>query len=348
MSQVIFVTGAPYARGLAQAHACPEMVGAVREALRARLAEVALDTPTSRDFLAAQCAWTEQHAPEAMAEIAGIADGFSLSPDVVFAFLHANILADLAAATATADGCSAFARDGVVAKNRDVPAGLAPLQRLFVLRDPAWGGRSVLALGSLGAPGAWSSGMNSDGLALADTHIPTADHGPGMLRYLLMNRLLATCSRVKEALAAIAALPHAGGGALVLADATGAAAAVELRHGRVDIEQSAWVARTNHYTTAADRLPPVAHSAARLAVLRDLVASGATAETILAYGGPGEALCRPASDAAPTIAGAIWDTGALSARIAFGPPAAAPWRGFSLFAGEWRETRGQEPEKERN
>ncbi|MDW8443160.1 MAG: hypothetical protein RML45_01695 [Acetobacteraceae bacterium] len=38
--------------------------------------------------------------------------------------------------------------------------------------------------------------MNSDGLAVADTQIPTADHGPGMLRYLLMNRLLATCSRV--------------------------------------------------------------------------------------------------------------------------------------------------------
>lgn len=338
MSEVIVLEGDPYARGLAQARACPEMADAVRRAIRARLAEVPCASPASREFLAAQRAWTERHAPEAMAEVAGIAEGFGLDPAEVFAHLHANILADLAAATAVADGCSAFARDGVVAKNRDVRAELAPLQRLFVLRDPAWGGRSVLALGSLGAPGAWSSGLNSDGLALADTQIPTADHGPGMLRYVLMNRLLATCSRVAEALGAIAALPHAGGGALVLADATGASAAVELRHRRVDVEQAAWVARTNHYTAAADRLPPVPHSPARLAVLRALVAAGTPPETILAHRGPGEALCRPASDAAPTISGAIWDTRALAARIALGPPGTAPWREFRLLAGEWRET----------
>lgn len=338
MSQVVVLAGDPYARGLAQAQACPEMAEAVRRAIRSRLAEVPRESPASRDVLAAQRGWTERHAPEAMAEVAGIADGFGLDAADVFAFLHANILADLAAATAMADGCSAFAGRGVVAKNRDVRADLAPLQRLFVLRDPAWGARSVLALGSLGAPGAWSSGMNSDGLALADTQIPTADHGPGMLRYVLMNRMLANCSRVEEALAAIAALPHAGGGALVIADATGAVAAVELRHRRVDVERAAWVARTNHYTTAADRLPPVPHSRARLAVLRALLAAGTPPEAILAHRGPNEALCRPADDAAPTISGAIWHTRAQTARIAFGPPGAVPWLGFRFLDGEWRET----------
>ncbi len=338
VSQLIVLVGDPYARGLAQARACPEMAAFVRAAIRDRLAAAPTATPAARAFLAAQRDATARLAPEALAEIAGIAEGFGLAADEVFTFLHANILADLAAANAVTDGCTAFAREGVVAKNRDVCVNLAPLQRLFVLYDPTWQGRTVLALGSLGAPGAWSSGMNSDGLALADTQIPTADHGPGVLRYFLMNRLLATCSNVEEALGAIAALPHSGGGALVLADATGAAAAVELRHGRVDVERSAWVARTNHYTAAADRLCPVAHSAARLSVLRDLLAAGAAAEAILAHGGPGEPLCRPASDAAPTIAGAIWDTRALAARIAFGPPGAAPWHSFRLLDGEWRET----------
>ncbi|MCS6854501.1 MAG: C45 family peptidase [Elioraea sp.] len=338
MSGVILLEGDPYSRGLAQARACPEMVEAVRRAVRVRLSERALDSPAARAFLAAQGAWTERHAPEAMAEIRGIAAGFGLGRDDVFAFLHAHILADLAAAPAAADGCSAFARSGVLAKNRDVRPDLSPLQRLFLLRDPAWGKRSVLALGSLGAPGAYSSGMNSDGLAVADTQIPTIDHGRGILRYLLMNRLLATCSRVTEALAAIAALPQAGGGALVIADATGAVAAAELRYRRVDVERGAWVARTNHYTVVADRLPHVPHSDARLAVLRALVAAGTRPEAILAHRGPGEPLCRPAGDAGPTIAGAIWETRAPAARIAFGPPAAVPWRAFRFADGEWRET----------
>ena len=45
-----------------------------------------------------------------------------------------------------------------------------------------------------------------------------------------MTRLLRRCASVGEALAEIAALPHAGGGTMVLADAAGSHAAVELGH----------------------------------------------------------------------------------------------------------------------
>lgn len=334
---LVVLEGDAYARGLGQARACPEATPAVRGAIRGRVAAAATDTPAARSFLAAQREITARLAPEALAEIAGIAAGFGLGAGEVFVFLHLGCLADLAALPDDRDGCTAFARSGVVAKNRDFRPEHMELQRAFAHRDPAWNGRSVLCLGSLGAPGAWSSGMNSDGLALADTQIPTAAHGPGMLRYFLMNRLLARCTTVAEALDLIRALPHAGGGSLVLADASGAAAAVELRHGRVEIEQGACVARTNHYTGAPDRLAPVGHSAARLASLRAALAGTADPRAILALHAP-EALCRHEADPSLTLAGAVYDTVHRTASIAFGPPCTAPWRVFALGAEGWRET----------
>jgi hypothetical protein len=334
MSKVVVLRGDARARGLGQAQACPEMADAVRSSIRTRLA----GTPRDEAFLAAQRGATTALAPEAWEECAGIAEGFGLEPAEVFDFLHLGCLADLARLRDDPDGCTAFARDGVVAKNRDFRPEHVALQRIFLLQDPAWRGRRILCVGSLGAPGAWSSGMNSDGFALADTQIATADHGPGMLRYFLMNRLLATCATVAEAVAAIRATPHAGGGSLVMADASGAGAAVELRHGRVDIEQAACVSRTNHYTAAPERLAAVAHSAGRLETLRAALAEAPhDPRAILALHAP-TAICRHAPDPSPTLAGAVWDTLHGKARIALGPPCGTPWRVFEPAAGGWRET----------
>ncbi|MCS6932871.1 MAG: C45 family peptidase [Acetobacteraceae bacterium] len=336
---LVVLEGDAFARGRGQAAACPGMAGAVREAIRRRLAEAPARDARMDRFLAAQREVTARLAPEAEAEIAGIAEGFGLAAEEVFAFLHLGCLADLAAAPADTDGCSAFSVRGVVAKNRDFRPEHKALQRVFLHRDPAWGGRSVLCLGSLGAPGAWSSGMNSDGFALADTQIPTADHGPGLLRYLLMTRLLARCASVEQALAEIAALPHAGGGALVLGDASGAAAWAELRHSRVDLARGAWVAHTNHYLAAPDPLPPVDHSAGRLAVLERALAADPACDprTLLGAHAP-EALCRHAPDPSPTLAGAVWDCRDRSARIADGPPCSAAWARFVPDGRGWRET----------
>lgn len=335
---LVALEGDAFARGTGQALACPETAPAVREAVRGRLAQAPARDARMLRFLDAQREATVRLAPEAEREIAGIAAGFGLEAEEVFDFLHLGCLADLAAAPVDTDGCSAFAAGGVVAKNRDFRPEHKALQRVFALADPAWGGRRVLCLGSLGAPGAWSSGMNSDGLALADTQIATADHGPGILRYFLMNRLLARCATVEEALAEIAALPHAGGGSLVLADAAGDAAWVELRHSRVDVARGAWVAHTNHYTAAPEALAPVAHSVGRLAVLRAALAAGVPRDprALLATHAP-EAVCRHAPDPSPTLAGAVWDCRDRSAWIADGPPCASGWARFVADGPGWRE-----------
>src|SRR5690606_31741039 len=216
-----------------------------------------------------------------------------------------SVAGDVAALAVETDGCSALAVDGVLAKNRDFRPEHAALQRIFVHEDPIWGGRSVLCVGSLGAPGAWSSGINSDGFALADTHVSTADHGPGIHRYFLMNRLLSECATVAEAVALIAGLTHCGGGNLVLVDPSGAAAAVELRHGRVDISLAGRIARTNHFAAAPDVLAPVGHSVGRLETLQAAMAEGRLPPSgLLMLHGP-EAVCRHPPDRSPTLSGSV-------------------------------------------
>jgi isopenicillin-N N-acyltransferase-like protein len=138
----------------------------------------------------------------------------------------------------------------LVVKNRDYRGEHVQLQRVFLHRDPARPGEAVLCVGSLGSPGAFSSGMNAHGLALVDTHVSTRDHGPGLLRYFLMTRLLWRCRNVEEALRMIAGLPHAGGGSIVLGDKSGACAAVELGHSAWSAETSdRYVLRTNHFVS---------------------------------------------------------------------------------------------------
>ena len=109
----------------------------------------------------------------------------------------------------------------------------------------------MLCIGSLGSPGAYSSGMNAAGLAVVDTQVGVRTHRTGWLRYFLMTELLARTATVADALELIRSVPHAGGGTLILADAAGALAAVELGAEATAVEQSAPVRRTNHFTTAA-------------------------------------------------------------------------------------------------
>ncbi len=243
--------GDPYHRGRAQAALCPDSIAAVRAQLTARLAGAAplLAQPHVVRFLAAQWDFARRDDAPGMAELDGVADGYGLAPRDLFAFLHAGQLTGL-----PDDGCTAWAHvdpehGAILVKNRDLRGPALPLQRVFLHRDPAWGGRSVLCVGSLGAPGAYSSGINSDGFALVDTQVVTHDQGIGLLRYFLMTRLLATCASLEAAIATLHATAHAGGGTLVLADASGAIAAVEIGHSRVAVQRAStgWLARTNHF-----------------------------------------------------------------------------------------------------
>lgn len=355
------LSGDALARGRAQAET--PAAGPVVQAIRLRLGERAalFARPDVRGYLARQWDFAAANCGEELAEMTGVAEGFGIAPRDLFDFLHLGIVADLAQggvpqATAAgptvtdADGCSAWAladsEEGpALGKNRDFRGEHAGLQRVFLHADPAWpDGRRVLCIGSLGAPGAYSSGMNSDGLALADTAIATSDHGVGWLRYFLMTRLLARHATVAEALDDLRGLAHAGGGSLVLADAGGARAAVDLGHRKVQVEagNGDWIARTNHFAGgsvagAPDSAASSADSEGRLETLQRVLETGPKSLAVLRQvmashdrdGASG--LCRHAEGSdSRTLSGAVF---ACRARLLYfcpGNPCETEWLRYTM------------------
>ena len=348
MSDAIRLEGDAYGRGRGQAAAAPDMAGTVQAAIERRLAANADLTGNAsyRDYLERTANYLAEHDPEGSAEMAGIADGFAVPQPDLFAFLHMAVLRDMA----DSEGCSAFAYSdpqlgAVVGKNRDLSGPQLPLQRVFHHVDPAWGGRQCLFVGSLGAPGAYSSGVNSDGLALVDTQIATRDHGVGLLRYFVMTRLLVRCATVADALAEIGRLVHAGGGSLVLADSTGAVAAVELGHTRHAVEHkvAGSVAHTNHFvqpTMLAANLHgeggDADNSVGRLLRLKAWLAGPLGRSLKAARGELGShdsaertGLCRHGGDDGPnTVSGALFTTTPPTLYFCHGSPCTAEWRNY--------------------
>jgi hypothetical protein len=231
-----------------------------------------------------------------------------------------------------------------VVKNRDFSGTHRGIQTLARHDGPDVTTGAMLCLGSLGSPGAYSSGINAMGFALADTQVAVRSHRVGWLRYFLMGRLLARCATVAEALAMIRAQPHAGGGTLVMADAGGATAAVELGAAGPQITESAQSLRTNHFITpalAGDTLPPKddpisGNSRARLdfltATLPGRVWDRGAAQALMAsHPAEGAPICQHhgASDTA-TIASIVYACAARSALVCPQNPCSGDWRAHSL------------------
>jgi predicted choloylglycine hydrolase len=309
-----------------------------------------------RRFIAAQRTYTESHYPAILAEIRGIAAGFGLSDDLLFDYLHCSTAMDMTALSQhEADGCTSFAvatpaHGALLAKNRDYRDEHSRIQRVMRHTDPAWSEREILVLGSLGSPGNFSSGINKAGLAVSDTASRTADMGIGFHRYFLLTWLLVHCATVDEALAAIGRITHTGGGLLVLADASGTVAAVELGHRRVGIDRgcSGRVGRTNHFLTlaiaAAERnidynASRRANSIARWTALDPLLkrlpagASVQDATGLLQHHDPHNhaGFCRHGGDdLSTTISGAVYVCRERRLYAAFGQPCCAAWQRYEL------------------
>lgn len=353
---LLTLQGTAYERGLAQARTRPDLVDAVQRAVRGRLEglQAARQRPHVRELLAAQAAFLEQHDRSGFDESRGVADGFGLTHDELLAYLHGNVIADLArGAPPATDGCTAWAlqkpaaQGALVVKNRDYRGEHGLLQHVFVHEGADLRGRRLLCVGSLGSPGAFSSGLNSDGLAVVDTQIATHDHGVGWLRYFLMTALLRRCANVTEALSWLRSVPHAGGGTLVLGDRQGRLATVELGHrtGAVVESGGPWVARTNHFVSAALAAQTLGggddltdSSTARLDHVRRALQDqtrldAAEARRLMSSHDEVGGLCRHARrGSSGTLCCAIYDTERLSLRLSHGNPCSAPWRTYRLGA----------------
>lgn len=341
------LAGGPRERGRAQAALRGDLVATVRAEADRRRAELApaLERSRVRDYLQRQRAFAEEHCAPELAELDGIAEGFGLDARELFDGLHGSA----ALGIAHAEGCSAWAAAGddgaLLAKNRDIRADRWPLQDVMLHVDEAHAMRAVLCVGSIGAPGAYSSGINRAGLAVADTAIAAPSYATGWLRYFAMTRVLWECATVEAALDFLARVPHTGGGSLVIADRHGAVAAVEFPDGSPRIERAAVVARTNHFVApgarnaAAPGDPNAANSAVRLDFLRSALAadrgpSTTTAAALMSAHAPaGAALCRHgAGEQVRTVSSAVYATG--TGELLYSPdyPCLGRWRLYSVAA----------------
>jgi hypothetical protein len=154
-----------------------------------------------------------------------------------------------------AGGCSTLAVRGtrsrtgepIIARNFDY---LALLQPFYTLRES----RPRGGFGSLDfavAPQAGTvDGVNEKGLAITLNYAFVTDPGrPNPLVSMLIADALASCATVTEAVRRITASPHWGAGILMLADASGDLASVELSNTRAGVRRPAagadWLAFTN-------------------------------------------------------------------------------------------------------
>ena len=369
---VVPLQGGAQDRGRQQAQRRPALRAAVQAAVTQRLADVEAlrATPAMRAYLSHQQAFLQAHDAVGHGELHGLAEGWGLPADDLLAYLHANVLTGLTASEAATmdaepddapDGCTAWAmvdENGAarVVKNRDYRGEHGALQQVF-LHDLGEGGagltdgltgpvRRLLCVGSLGSPGAFSSGMNDHGLAIVDTQIGSRDHGVGWLRYFLITALLWRCTDVPDALALMQSVPHAGGGTLVLGDAHGGLAAVELSHthGAVTETSAAWVARTNHHLHEAlarhqilARGDPDDSSVGRLDQIRSRLQTAAapldvrSARALMSsHGMP--PLCRHArgAEGSRTLSCVVYDTRERRLHMSHGNPCDARWMSYRL------------------
>lgn len=344
----ISATGAAYERGRAQEGAAP--VETVRTATVARVHQARANGVIDADataYLAEQRQFHVTHDPEGLAELQGVADAFGLSEADLFTHLHLGTLRDLKGGAALIDGCSAIAiaqgPDGpLVVKNRDFSGLHLGIQAVLRHAGDGISTGQILTLGSLGSLAAWSSGINACGLAIADTQVAVRRHRIGWLRYFLLPRLLSRARTVAEALAMIRALPHAGGGTLVLADPSGATASVELSAQGPVIVECGLQWRTNHYTAphlldetlGADGDRIAGNSHARFDHLTHVLPgrewTHAAAKALMAtHPGPnGAPICQhgDAEDGTQTISSVVYSCNSGGMELSEGTPCLGRWQ----------------------
>jgi isopenicillin-N N-acyltransferase-like protein len=353
--ELLRLSGNAYQRGRQQAERSPSAADDVRAAVHHRLEAVRdrMEQADIRVYLAEQKRFTAETEPAILDEIDGIADGFGIPAEDLFAYLHLGTISASDPAVSVG-GCTAWAVSSsrMLAKNRDFRSEHSSIQKVFLHEDPSWDGRRLISIGSLGSPGVYSSGLNSDGLAVADTQIPTSECSVGLLRYFLMSRLLVSCSNVTEAMACIRSVKHVGGGSLILVDATGAVAAAELGPRTVATEAptESPVARTNHFLSTVFRDENVRsrdeggldNSKRRLETVGRFLGMHASnvdlesaAGLMATHAGPhATALCRHGGrDGSQTISSSLYLCSSRTLFFSPGNPCTTPWQRFEMEDG---------------
>ncbi len=343
--------------GLQVVHLRPLIV----EAIKARFAQIESDNPDEGfESLVREAVEMLQEVDRPILEmIRGQAEALELDFDVLLrydlgSYLRDNLLTRQTANSAS-EGCTTWAAVGsatadgepLLVKNRDYRPEHLPLQ-VLVTASPAVGYRYIYGA-SAGSPGVFSSGMNEKGLAIADTYVCSTDIGPGLPDYSLMMHILEEHDTVRSALDYLGSVPRMGRHNLILADAGGDVAVVELGYHHLAVIK-AWngiVVNTNHFVSPSlkesfvDRtLPPVkGNSFHRYNLVRKELEAAhgsidvAFAQRLMAtHAGPLASICRhlELGGQSATISTAIYQPARRTLRFCHGYPCQSPYQTITL------------------
>lgn len=167
----------------------------------------------------------EEHAPELLEEMRGIADGGGFDPDLI----------KVLPLTLPGSGCSIVAVAGehtkrgkpMFGRNYDFFRSFAKYGELYRTRPE---GR-LAHLGCSDHHVGRHDGLNEAGLAIGQSGPLSNESQPGFIGTLAMRVVLDTCRTVAEATAFLERIPHISNNAFLLSDASGDIAAVDVSPG---------------------------------------------------------------------------------------------------------------------
>ena len=339
------LSGPPYVIGWQHGQQVADRRDRVAAVIAARLAELSrLEADQPGQLQPAVEALEAMDAP-LLEQLRGLAEGLEVDYEDLLRYTLSSYLKDRQRAqsldaqqAAAREGCTTWAATAPVAKagltllvkNRDYLLDHILLQVVAHVQ-PA-GGYGYTCIGSAGSPAVFSSGINEQGLAVADTHVLSRDLGPGVPRVSLMREILERHATTASALVYLRSVQHMGGGTLLLADRAGHLALCESGHRESGFAEAldGALASANHFVTEQLAMQwiedepelLVGNSAARRErVLAELAGSvgqvdEAWAQALMAaHGSPLDAICRHALVLDGLSPGPALDTSTISAAV---------------------------------
>lgn len=199
------------------------------------------------------------HSAPTLDMMNGIADGFEVSRESILYLMMNSYIEDKEAIIPKGQlsdgGCTTWAiskektdQDKVIlAKNRDYMVSHRTMQVIFRCRPAK--GNEYFSINSTGACNVFSSGINSEGLSIADTRVTSFDVGPGLPRFSLMMHILENFKYTNEVIDYLKSVKRMGGGNLIFADEKGEIGTAEIGYKFINIsyQKNGFLVSTNHF-----------------------------------------------------------------------------------------------------
>lgn len=261
-ARTISISGSHHQMGRQHGFQVRSLRPSIAQAIGASLGQVVRAGRDSRfeTLLQDTCELLEEVDASLLAMIRGQAEALDFQFDTLLRYNLTAYLCDalIASKSLDSEGCTTWAATGtattngqpILVKNRD--NHLEGLSTQVVIEAAPTFGYSYTCSTTAGRAGVSVAGINTVGLAVADTHVRSSDLGPGLPDHALMMHILETHNCVSSAVEYLRSAPRLGRNNLILADAQGHVAVFEIGHHLYGLREThdGTVVSTNHFVSS--------------------------------------------------------------------------------------------------